>query len=277
MKTTSHVSTNFTPTIKMPKRQIENKRVIITGASSGIGRALAVELARGGARLALTARREDRLETLRKEIESTGGEAIIVPGDITDANIRAELIDRTTGELGGIDILINNAGVGASGLFEDAASDRLRQVMEVNFFSLVELTRASLPHLRAGDDPLIVNLSSIVGQRATPHNSEYSASKFAVEGFSEALRVELAQQGIGVLVVRPGTTETEFFAAALDQTSNANWPDHRPVSAEKVARQIVGAIRRRKRNITPYFLGRIMCLIQRISPSLMDRIMRRYV
>lgn len=261
----------------MPKREIEGKRIIVTGASSGIGRALALQLADCGAQVAILARRPERLEAVARQIKDAGGEAVAIPGDITDPDDRAALIDRTVEAFGGLDILINNAGIGATGLFEDAQPDRLRRVMEVNFFALVEMTRASLPLLRTGRDPLIVNISSIVGLRATPHGSEYSASKFAVEGFSEALRIELLQHEIGVLVVRPGTTETEFFDRSLGRTSEPNWPTHRAVSAALVARRIIRAIRRRKRDITPYFLGKIMCLINRISPALMDRIMRRYV
>jgi len=149
-------------------------------------------------------------------------------------------------------------------------------VMEVNFFALVELTREALPHLKEGDDALIVNISSVLGKRAAPHSSEYSASKFAVEGFSQSLRAEVAKHGIGVLVVCPGTTETEFFDVVIERTSQPNWPEHKAVPAEEVARQTIRAMRCRRSEITPYFWGRMMCLLNRISPSLVDRMMRRY-
>jgi short-subunit dehydrogenase len=173
--------------------------------------------------------------------------------------------------------LVNNAGIGAMGLFEQATEDRLRRVMEVNFFALVELTRGALPLLKQGRRPMIVNVGSILGHRGVPHSSEYSASKFAVHGFSEALRSELSVYGIDVLVVAPGTTETEFFERVIERTSAPSWPEHRPVSATQVAREIVRAIRRGKAEIIPYRWGKVLVWLNRLSPRLVDRIMRRYV
>src|SRR4029079_8217356 len=114
------------------------------------------------------------------------------------------------------DLLINNAGVGALGRFEEAGAERLRRIMEVNFFALVEMARLAIPALQQGRRPLIVNISSILGHRAVPRSSEYCASKFAVQGFSESLRAELTRLKIGVLVVSPGTTATEFFDHAVE-------------------------------------------------------------
>ena len=197
-------------------------------------------------------------------------------GDITDPATRQRAIDAAQSKLGGLDILVNNAGVGATGLFEDAKPERVRRVMEVNFFSLVEMTRLALPALRQGVKPMVVNVSSILGHRGVPYNSEYCASKFAVHGFSESIRTELTRHGIGVLIVSPGTTETEFFDRVIDSTAQPKWPQHRPVSAAEVARQIVRAMQSGRHEIIPYRLGRILCWLNRLSPRLVDRIMERY-
>lgn len=261
----------------MPKRQISDSRAIVTGASSGIGKAIALELCRQGASVVVTARREDRLAELLEQSKSLAGRLVSVTGDISDANAREQVLDCAVREFGGLDFLVNNAGVGTLGRFENATPERLRQVMEVNFFALVEMTRLALPQLKKGRDPIIVNVSSILGRRAVPHNSEYCASKFAVHGFSESIRTELAADGIDVLVVSPGTTETEFFDQVLDRTSEPGWPEHRPVTAAHVAKRTVSAMRAGRREIIPYFWGKLLCGMNRVSPSLVDRVMKRYV
>ena len=259
------------------KRKIENRRAIVTGASSGIGRAVALELARDGAGVVIVARREDRLRELADQIKTLGRPVEIVTGDITDPATRQRAIDAAQTKLGGLDILVNNAGVGATGLFENASPDRIRKIMETNFFSLVEMTRLALPLLKQGTTPILVNISSILGRRGVPYNCEYSASKFAVSGFSESLRTELIRHGIDVLVVCPGTTETEFFDRVIDSAGKPNWPEHKPVSAAEVARQIVRAIRLGRHEIIPYRWGRVLCWLNRLSPRLVDAIMARYM
>jgi short-subunit dehydrogenase len=173
--------------------------------------------------------------------------------------------------------LLNNAGVGALGPFADASVQRVRQVMEVNFFATVEMTRLALPLLRRGVKPMVVNVSSIVGNRGVPNRSEYSASKFAVKGFSEAIRAEFSALGIDVLVVSPGPTETEFFDKEIERTKDANWPEHSPVSAARVAREMVAAMRAGRHEIIPYHWGRVLCWLNRLSPRLVDSLMTRYV
>jgi short-subunit dehydrogenase len=260
----------------MARREIAGSRSIVTGASSGIGRALAMELARQGAAQVIVARREERLRELAGQIHALGARVEIVAGDVTDPAVRQRALDAARDGLGGLDVLVNNAGIGAMGPFETADPDRLRRVMEVNFFSLVEMIRLSLPLLKQGNRPIVVNVSSILGHRGTPHSSEYSASKFAVQGFSEAIRAEFVRHAIDVLVVSPGTTETEFFDKVIERTGEPSWPQHRPVSPEKVARQAVRAIRRGRHEIIPYFWGRVLCWLNRLSPRLVDALMARY-
>ena len=259
------------------KREIKGSRAIITGASSGIGRALAIEMARQGAKLVVTARREDRLNELVEAIRADGGEIHAVPGDVTSPELRQKLIDTIQAEYGGLDILVNNAGAGAEGLFEDASPNRVRTIMEINFFAPVEMTRLALPHLRKGNRPIIVNVSSIVGLRGTPYNSEYTASKFAIQGFGESIRAELSKYPIDVLAVCPGTTKTEFFDSVIEQTGRPNWPEHKPVSAEEVASSMVRGIRKGRHTIVPYTWGKVLWWLNRLCPRMMDRVMAKYV
>ncbi len=260
----------------MARRDIQGSRAIVTGASSGIGRALAIELARQGGKVVCMARREDRLQSLAKEVESMGGTVVCIAGDVTDAAARAKCLESAQSKFGGLDILVNNAGVGAIGPFASSDPQRVRRLMEVNFFALVEMTRSALPMLQQGRRPIIVNVSSILGRRGVPHNSEYAASKFAVHGFSESIRAEFASAGIGVLVVSPGTTDTEFFDRVLESKGGPKWPEHKAVTAEMVARATVRAIRRGSHEITPYLWGRVLVLMNRISPWFVDQLMARY-
>src|SRR5207302_9909040 len=154
---------------------------------------------------------------------------------VTDAADRQQMVDEAARRLGGLDVLINNAGIGATGHFADASGERLRKIFEVNFFGLTETTRVCLPLLRQGNKPAILNVSSIAGKRGIPARSEYSASKFAVQGFSEALRAELAKDGIDVLVVNPGLTQTNFSKNMIEQKAKLQMDHLRGMTAEAVA------------------------------------------
>jgi short-subunit dehydrogenase len=237
---------------------------------------VALELAHCGAGLIVVARREERLRELVDRIAALGKPVEMVVGDITDPDTRQRAIDAAQAKLGGLDILVNNAGVGALGLFENAGPERLRRVMEVNFFALVEMTRAALPLLKRGVQPMVVNVSSILGHRGVPHRSEYSAAKFAVQGFSEAVRAEFVRLGIDVLVVSPGSTDTEFFDREIDRASEPKWPEHKKVTAAEVAAAIVRGIRTGRHEVVPYRWGRVLCWLNRLSPRLVDRIMAHY-
>ena len=257
----------------MARRTLSRSRAILTGASSGIGRALARELARRGVRLILNARREDRLRELESEIRSDGGAAHCAPGDVSDPSLRRRLVETAKRELGGLDLLVNNAGMGRFGPFADSDEARLRQTLEVNFFAPVELIRDALPLLRTGERPMIVNISSVLGHVAMPHKSEYCASKFALHGFSDALRMELRSAGIGVLVVSPSTTATEFFDKA------ENDPGRRPkrgMSPEKVARKTARAMERGRREIILSPEGSLAVWADRLTPGWLNWAMARW-
>jgi short-subunit dehydrogenase len=260
----------------MAKRQLINKRALITGASSGIGRALAIELARRGANLVLFARREARLMEVAAEVAKLEHHAIIVAGDVTNPADRTRALAAAREQLGGLDILINNAGVAAHGRFAEADPGRVRPIMEVNFFAPVEFIREALPILREGVQPIVVNVGSILGRRGSPHKSEYSASKFAIHGFSEAVRPELARIGIDVLVVAAGPTETEHFDVLLEGSAKLPWGDPPRQPAEHVARKIACGIEQGRHEIVTGWRGKALLLLNRLAPRLVDRIMARY-
>jgi short-subunit dehydrogenase len=261
----------------MGRRSLKNSRVCLTGASSGIGRALALRLAPLGVRLLLMARREDALRALAEELRALGAaSAELVVGDVTDPQLRAAAVQRMREQWGGLDLLVNNAGISAHGRFAGSSQQVLRQIMEVNFFAATELVRESLPLLTAGQDPLVVNVGSILGRRGLPFNSEYCASKAALGAWSEAIRPELKREGVELLLVSPGTTDTEFFEHLIAQGDKLPWGQQQGISAEQVATQMVRAIQRRRYEIFPNWRGRLLLLLNRVSPAVVDRFMNRY-
>jgi short-subunit dehydrogenase len=258
------------------RQNLTGARTILTGASSGIGHALALRLAEQGASVALASRSEQRIADLANAIRSRGGNAIVVPTDVTDPIQRARLIDQTLAAFGGLDVLVNNAGVGALGFFEDASEERLRQIMEVNFFGATELTRLTLPHLRGGRDAMIVNVASVLGRRAIPGSVEYCASKFAMVGWSEGLRAELARHGIHVLLVCPGGVETEFDVHLIERRTKSVGQGRRRMSADRCAQLIVGAMRRRKNEIVITAEAKLVVWLNCLAPRLLDWGLARY-
>jgi len=284
----------------MPRREIRGKTAIVTGASSGIGRAIALELARQGANLVLLARRESRLRevadvaaALRRasgagapqsngpdasQSSGTGvSPAVVIAGDVTDPATRQKTLQAAVSQFGRLDILVNNAGVGALGHFDQADPARLRRIMEVNFFAPVELTRLALPLLKQAKDPVVVNVGSILGRLGVPGSTEYCASKFALRGFSEALRAELSREAIDVLLVSPATTRTEFLHSLVERRDSPDWRrDRWQVSAEYVARGTVRAIRRGDPEVIPSIWGKLVCLANWLFPRLVSRLMAQY-
>ena len=260
----------------MTRRTISGARTIVTGASSGIGRAIALELARQAARLVVTARREARLRQLVEELRNLGAEAHYVAGDLTDPEHRRRTVAVAQTQFGGLDLLVNNAGVGALGPFAQAGEARLRRVMEVNFFGPVELIRSALPLLQTGRNPMIVNVGSVLGHRGVPDKSEYCASKFALHGFSDALRCELVAGGIEVLLVSPSTTQTEFFDSVLEKRGEESAPRLGAMSPEQVARQTVRAIRRGRQELILSLGGRLLVWFDRLCPPLANRLVARF-
>ena len=267
------------------KRKLQGARILLTGASSGIGRALAKQAAKAGARLVLNARRTELLESLKAEIlaDHPNVQIELLPGDITKAETRTALLERADSVFGGIDILINNAGAAATGRFEGNSPERLERVMALNFNAPVELIRMVLPQMKrwrenangetAPIPPMIVNLSSVVGLRGVTHYSEYCAAKAAIRAFSQSIRTELHRYGISVLVVCPGSTDTGFFTDYMENTGEPSWPNHSRVTPEYVASRILRAIRKDKMEILPFFLGKVMFHLDHFCPRFLEKAM----
>lgn len=259
------------------RRHIAGSRILVTGASQGIGRSLADQAARRGARVIAAARSLEPLRELAATVRGRGDQLEIVQADVTSADDRRRMLEATVASYGGLDILINNAGIGATGHFADVSPDRLRKIMEVNFFGLAETTRLFIPLLRRGNFPAIVNISSIAAKRGIPARSEYSASKFAVQGFSEALRGELEGDGIDVIVVCPGLTQTNFSKNMLEQKAKVQLDHLRGMSADAVAVATLEAIERGRREVCLTFQGKLLAFVGRFLPRLADRIAARKV
>lgn len=257
----------------MARRKLDGLRVIITGASQGIGRALAAEASRRGMKVVAAARKTDLLEQLKAEHPNIE----IVTADVIDPVQRQAMIDTALAKFGGLDMLINNAGIGATGHFMDSEPGVLRQIFEVNYFGLCEITRLAIPHLKHGVTPAIVNISSVVGRRAIPARGLYASSKFAVAGFSEAIRAELAKDGIDVIVINPGLTQTNFSQNMLEAKAKLQMDHLRGMTSEEVAVATLDAVAKGKHEVTLTFKGKMMVLTARFAPWIVDYFSKKKV
>ena len=246
------------------RRELGGKRILITGASSGIGRAIAIAAAAAGARLLLTSNQGEQLRILASELSARSIDVIACEGDITSAEDRSAIFAAAREHFGGLDILINNAGVGGNAAFLEEDPAVLRKVMEVNFFALAECCRAGIPLLVQGQQPLIVNISSMFGRRGVPGWAGYCASKFAVFGFSEALRSELASIPIDLMVVLPGKTQTDFGKNVL---SGPPVDLSLGLNAEKLAQKVLAGIQQNRSELPIGRDSKRLILINRFFPS----------
>ncbi len=260
----------------MARRNLKDARIIVTGASSGIGRALAIQLCQRGATVLATARRADRLQELEQLCGSMPGSLTTIVGDLTSEQHRQELVSLATAEWNAVDVLVNNAGAGAIGRFDGASAERLRRVMEIDFFAPVELTRLCLPLLAKGRRPAILNIGSVLSHRAVPNKSEYCAAKFAMRGWAESLRVELAVQRIEVLMLSPSTTRSEFFESLVDTNPNVKSQSVGSMRPERVAQLAISTLVRSKREMILSLGGKGLVWAGRLFPRLTDRILGRF-
>ncbi|MCC6419044.1 MAG: SDR family oxidoreductase [Gemmataceae bacterium] len=259
------------------KRDLRGRRILITGASSGIGRALAEQLADAGARLVLAARSADRLDELASTLTAKGADALAVPTDITRDEDRRHALHAAVERLGGLDVLINNAGVASWAHFADATEAILRQVMEVNFFAPAELIRLAIPVLVQGQQPAVVNVASMCGKRGMPAWSEYSASKFALCGLTEALRAEMARFDIDVLLILPGLTRSNLHQGLLKNEGRMKIDFDDGMPPETVAAGIVAALRKNRAETVLGREAKWMLRVNRFFPRLLDRLIARRV
>ena len=202
----------------MPR--LDGQIVIVTGASAGIGEATARRLARDGATVVITARRQDRLDVLQKEIERGGGKALGIAGDVTSDEDRKHLVEQTMRTYGRIDALVNNAGYGMRGPIEIVPVDEIRRNFETNVFSLIALTQLVMPIMRKQGSGRIVNISSVAGKIARALSSVYDATKHALEAISDGMRGEMAPFGVKVIIIEPGFIITEFLQAANEASKD---------------------------------------------------------
>jgi short-subunit dehydrogenase len=258
-------------------RELRGLRLLITGATGGIGRCLAGQAVRAGARVVVTGRSAEKVEGLVAGLAGPGADVTAVPADLTRDEDRRRLVAESVERLGGLDVLVNNAGLGSWAHFADSSEEVLRQVMEVNFFAPAELTRLAAPHLARGRQPAVVNVASMCGRRGMPAWTEYSASKFALCGLTEALRGELARFDVDVLLVVPGLTRGGLGDNLLRRTGRAAIDFDRGMPPEDVAAGVLDALRR---NRTETVLGRDarwMLRVNRFLPGLVNRLLARRV
>ena len=262
------------------RRSWQHARCLVTGASSGLGTALAEHLVRLGARVVLTGRSSAKLEAVARPLLAQGADpdsVVTVAADLTRPDDLRRLFTVATDRLGALDLVINSAGVGATGQFDTHEPGIVRQMFEINVFALIEVTRAALPLLRRGECPALVNVGSIVARRALPGRSEYSASKFAVAGFTESLRAEWSRFGIHVLLLNPGFTDTDFERNALVDTARYSVTKRRTMTADQVAVATLRALHRGQNEVTLTLPGRILLLSNRFAPQLVDWGLGRWV
>jgi short-subunit dehydrogenase len=248
----------------------------LTGGSSGIGWYIATQLVQSGAYVLVTSRRAERLKQLRLAVGNPLRRLIALPGDITDPAHREQLIRTAEAQFGGLDLVINNAGIGGVGPFESASPERLRLILEVDFFAVAEMTRLALPLLHRGVTPAVCLISSVLAHRGVPRKSEYCAAKFALRGWSEALRLELKPHGIDVITISPSTTKSEFFESLVGTDASERSPSFGMMTSEAVAQATLRAIRRGRREAILSPGGKALVWISRLAPALTDRLLLRY-
>ena len=255
----------------------QNKVVVVTGGTDGIGRALVEQLLIKGARVATCGRNHDKLYQLQSEYASYP--LLTIVADVSNENDCRRFIERTLKAYGTIDILINNAGISMRAELKELQPDVLRSVMDINFFGTVYCTKYALPSILT-QQGTIVGISSIAGYRGLPGRSGYSASKFALQGWLEAIRTELLNDGVHVMWVSPGFTASNIRNAALvkDGSHQGETPldEGKLMTADECARRILRAIEKKKRTLVMTLTGKVTVLLNKLLPGLSDRLTYNY-
>jgi len=254
--------------------EVASKVVVVTGASSGIGEAAAREFGKAGAKVVLAARRVERLQAVAKDIQALGGgaEALVVPADLGKLADIQNLINQTLDRFGRVDVLLNNAGFGRLGWLEDL--DPVKDIeaqYAVNVLGVVQTTRQVLPVMIRQKGGHIINMASVAGLVGTPTYTIYASCKYAVRGFSEALRREVAPWGIKVSVIYPGGVATEFGShAGIKRKTKATTPKWARLTAEDVGRAVVGLVRRPRSDLVITWPFRFTVWASQAFPGLSD-------
>ncbi|WP_114782399.1 SDR family oxidoreductase [Botryobacter ruber] len=254
---------------------MKDKVVLITGGTSGIGKACAFAFGRAGAKVAFSGRDTQRLEETARELSAAGIENLAIKADVSAAADCERMVAAAVDKFGGLDILINNAGISMRALFQDVELDVLRKVMDINFWGTVYTTKFALPYIQESKGS-IIGISSIAGYRGLPARTGYSASKFAMHGFLETLRTELLHSGVHVLLACPGFTASNIRNTALaangQQQGETPREEEKMMSAEEVADRILQATIKRKRDLVMTMQGKMAVLINKWFPSLADKL-----
>ena len=255
---------------------MKNKVVIITGASSGIGKALAYEFAKQGASICLAARNLEMLEKVQKDLENQGVKALSVQTDVTKEDDCRNLITKTIEYFSKIDILINNAGISMRAILDDLDISVIEKVMNVNFWGTVYCTKYALPYIQSTKGS-IVGVISIAGYLGLPGRTGYSASKFAVRGFLDTVRVENLKKDVHVMLAAPGFTASNIRNEALNAAGGKQGEsprnEEKMMSAERCAEIIVCGIRKRTREVIMTFVeGKVAVFLQKWWPTLLDKL-----
>jgi short-subunit dehydrogenase len=256
------------------ERTLKGRVAIVTGASSGIGEATARELASRGAAVVLASRAAEKLEALEREILGSGGRALAVKTDVSHKDSVEAMVAKAVEAFGSLDVLINNAGLGLSGRVAQLRAEDLRHVFEVNTIGPLNCIQAVLPQMGRGGR--IINVSSVVGRRAVPKVGGYCATKFALNALSDALRVEIADRGITVTSVYPGTTRTAFRENSRRTGDEKRGWRPKGVAPEKVAKKIADAAERGPRDVYVTLPDRLYIMITTLLPGPTDRLLSRW-
>jgi NADP-dependent 3-hydroxy acid dehydrogenase YdfG len=250
-----------------------NKVVLVTGASRGIGRAVALAFAQEGAQLVLAARSADRLAQVENEVRDLGSATLSVVTDVTSHDAVAALVDAAMNRFGRIDVLVNNAGIGKVGGIESAAFESdVRQTLQASLFGMIDVTQRVLPILRKQRSGAIVNMSSVMGRKAFSRFGSYAIVMHAVSAFSDSLRQEVAGDGIRVSVIHPALTATDLLREAAEAEMPPPFRHMTPLSSEDVARAVVAAVRRGKRRVVLPRTANMLLLGEALSPRIGDLI-----
>ena len=253
---------------------MKDKVVIITGGTSGIGRELAIKFARENSKVVITGRNMNSLSETKRELLSISDNVLAIKSDVSREEDNSYMVKRTLEHFGCIDILINNAGVSMSALFEDTDLDVIREVMDINFYGSVYAIKHSLPSItkRKG---IIVGISSVAGSVGLPGRTGYCSSKFALEGFLESLRRELIHKGVSVIIASPGFVATNIRKSALDSQGNAkeesSIDESSIMTSRDCANRIYKAIAKKKRKSVFSIEGKLAILFNRWYPSIVDK------
>lgn len=259
---------------------MKDKVILITGGTSGIGKACAFLFGRAGAKVAVSGRNQQNLDETARELAAAGIEALAVKADVSVEADCERMVQETVNRFGRLDVLINNAGISMRALFMDLDLDVIRKVMDINFWGTVYSTKFALPHI-LNTKGSVIGISSIAGYRGLPARTGYSASKFAMHGFLETLRTELLHKGVHVLIACPGFTASNIRNTALAANGQQQGESPRDegdmMTAEEVAERILKATQQRKRDLVMTFQGKLTVFLNKWLPGLTDKLVYNHM